>query len=141
MSLGCVHRFYFTHKAGRRCYHCNAPRGPNASLEIVWTLANARDLIRTMLPALQLAGYEVALAGSVLKEGMSAKDLDLVIFPISTATQDLEMLRVALRTAGLVLKYDEETVKRRWRTLGSEDEKHVEIFEHQGRRIDIFFLR
>lgn len=86
--------------------------------------------------------YHVALGGSVLFAGSSEHDLDLLIFPKSTETaSSMKDLRNALILAGGTLVFDADTVKRRWRKLGSLDQKHVEIWKFKGRRVDLFFVR
>lgn len=89
---------------------------------------------------LQSKGYYVALAGSVLTRGISNKDLDVVVYPESAPAHTHEKLRSHLEAFGLKLQVPVESVHRRWRKLGSSDTKHVEVWFHGQRRVDIFTL-
>lgn len=47
----------------------------------VWTLNDARDLLRVLQPELHARKWHVALGGGVLNAGQSYKDLDLYFLP------------------------------------------------------------
>lgn len=106
-----------------------------------WTLEQARALIDELVEPLKVAGYGLALAGSVLHKGESKHDLDLIVFPLSSETTDLSPARKAFHACGLRLFVGREHVVETWRKQGSRDDKHVEIWERANRRVDIFFLR
>lgn len=98
--------------------------------------------LAALCPELRTVGYDVALGGSVLTRGASAHDLDLVVFPLRTSTQNRSALLVTLERFGMHRQHSVEVVHARWRALGSRDEKHVEVWvDWAGRRIDLFFLR
>lgn len=109
----------------------------------MWTLESGVAFVRRLQLVASYAGYEVALAGSVLTRGRSSKDLDVVLFPRSTSVVNLEGLRILLTSTGILrLAHDRDTVTARWRRIGSDDEKHVEVWvTAEGLRVDLFFLR
>lgn len=49
----------------------------------MWEVIGALSLIRSLQPEVHKLGYHVALAGGVLNNGHSAKDLDLVFVPLT----------------------------------------------------------
>lgn len=106
-----------------------------------WSRDEALVFLAALAPLLREAGFGVALGGSVLVRGESSNDLDVVVFPFTTERFELGAARIAFQVLGMRPLYTEETVKKRWRQLGSNDMKHVEIWEHQNKRIDIFFLK
>ncbi len=112
------------------------------SEEPMWTLQSALEFIAELSPLVREVGYELALAGSVLKSGGSNNDLDIIVFPTTTAHQHVEALELALRFFGLKKRFTREFVQGKWREGGSTDEKHVEIwYDSLDRRVDIFLLR
>ena len=106
----------------------------------VWVLDDAVVFLRTLQEHVELVGYHVGLAGSVLTKGRSGNDLDIILYPATTAHKDYEGLIEALERAGLKRSIEREVVTRRWRRLGSEDRKHVEVWEYGNKRVDVFFL-
>lgn len=107
---------------------------------IKWTLEEAQTFLRNLSGHIATSGYEVALAGSVLKKGSSEKDLDVVLFPKTTARYNRRVLYRMLEDFGMVRQYTVEEVQRAWRLQGSMDTKHVEIWKFDSRRVDLFFL-
>jgi hypothetical protein len=107
----------------------------------LWTLGDATVFVRALSDVLKFAGYEVALGGSVLKNGRSMNDLDVILFPRTTVSQDLEAAAKAMKEWGMTKRHDKDFVQRVWRKQGSKDEKHVEIWEYKDKRVDLFFLR
>lgn len=106
-----------------------------------WSLDEARDFIQSLEVWLGPAGYHVGLLGSVLRDGTSHKDLDLVIFPLSTERLDGEACLRALETFGLTQVHGRSEVQARWRRRGSEDRKHVEVWRYGSKRVDLFFMQ
>lgn len=107
----------------------------------LWSLEEGVDFCRRLNKRLMHVGYVVALTGSVLFKGKSHKDLDLIVYPMSTSAVDLEALRGALTGFGIRPWIPVEEVHERWRKLGSTDTKHCEIWRSGIRRIDLFFLK
>jgi len=107
----------------------------------LWTLDRALTLARMLERLAAASGWHVALAGGVLIRGMSSHDLDLVFYPRSTATVDLDALRLVLVGAGLTQIHTREQVQADWRKRGSSDEKHVEVWQFDGRRVDVIIPR
>lgn len=114
-----------------------------------WNLLDAAALVRMLVEPMRETGWAVGLGGSTISKGESRKDCDLLLFPlrVSPGTNDAMMAsrktaaREVLEKAGLNLVHDAAVVRSCWRKRGSDDTKHVEIWEHAGRRVDVFFLR
>lgn len=104
-----------------------------------WTIDTAMVLIRIIAAELK-PRYFVGITGSVLMNGCSAGDLDLIVYPASSAEQDQGFVREVLSKSGLVQRYSVEEVHAAWRRRGSLDTKHVEVWEYNGRKVDFFFL-
>jgi hypothetical protein len=105
----------------------------------VWTLEEALTLCREL--AGHLTAHAVALTGSVLTKGASRKDLDLVLYPLTTAENDLDSLRQQLMAFGMTPLFTREIVLKQWHRLGSSDDKWVEVWSFQDKRIDLFLLK
>lgn len=112
------------------------------SASVAWTLELGVNFVRDLNVATELVGFHCALCGSVLHKGESSKDLDLVIFPMSTAKVDLEALQQCLKDQGLKLKFSRAFIASIWERKGRLDQKNVDAWElPDGRRVDIFHLR
>lgn len=106
-----------------------------------WVLEEAIVLVQTLAGPLREVGWAIALAGSVLVRGESEKDLDLILFPLSTWGATVADAKRTLTTFGFVCVHSEDAVKRAWRCQGSKDTKHVEVWaDARRRRVDLFFL-
>ena len=105
-----------------------------------WTHSLAIEFIHMLRKPLKNAGYDVGMTGSVLWDGTSNKDLDIIVFPLTTEKQDIEAVHRQLESCGLRLGLDREQITKIWRRKGSLDNKHVEYWEYRGRRVDIFYL-
>jgi len=107
-----------------------------------WTFEEGIDLVKALRRVLAEVSYEVGLAGSVLMRGESDKDLDIIIFPKCTHdTPTVDVAKFALVKFGMRLVCDREIVTEHWREKGSLDEKHVEVWHYNGKRVDVFFMR
>lgn len=73
--------------------------------------------------------------------GASEKDLDIILYPLQTGSEKLGLAYKFLNELGMKRLHNKEVVQKRWRRLGSMDEKHVEIWEYDSRRVDLMFLR
>lgn len=109
--------------------------------EPMWTLQQALDLHNALLPVVRDVGFCVALTGGVLREGSSRHDVDIIFYPLQSPAGDIGLLQEALRGFGMRLCADRAAVTARWRSRGSWDEKWVEVWELDGKRIDVFYLR
>jgi predicted nucleotidyltransferase len=109
----------------------------------MWTLDEAATFCHDLLPAVKAVGYYVGVTGSVLygDARASSHDLDLIIYPTSTVHSNADALTAALTAHGMRRLYDVDVVQARWRKLGSDDEKHVEVWAWGRKRVDLFFLR
>lgn len=107
-----------------------------------WTLSEATALLSGIAPGLLTRGFAVGLTGSVLTKGQSEHDLDIVLYPLQfTAETNWEAAREALTNAGFVCHLPVDVVQSAWRRKGSLDEKRVEVWLFNKRRVDVFFLR
>ena len=106
-----------------------------------WTLQEALLLIKDLQMPLKNAGFGIALAGSVLLEGESKNDLDLILFPQDTSSVNIEKARLVLQNGGMVPLWYRHEIAEFWFRAGSSDTKHVEVWAWNGHRVDIFFLR
>jgi len=70
----------------------------------------------------------------------STNDIDILIFPLTTAEQRHSALTAALESAGLDLRWPKHKVWQYWARIGSHDRKHVETWAFDGQKVDIFFL-
>jgi hypothetical protein len=109
----------------------------------VWTLDQGLEFVREIEPLLRKNGWGVGLTGSVLTEGVSHNDLDLIVYPQNSTEVSHNRLRGILQHSfGMELKWDLEKVHQAWRRHDSKDCKHVEVWETKlGRRVDLFILR
>lgn len=101
-----------------------------------WTMEEALTLIRELEPKMSAAGWHVALGGGVLLRGQSEHDLDLVFFPHVAGTANLRALQDVLTSMGWTRFRTVAAVHRHWRSIGSTDTKHVEIWECP-KRVDV----
>lgn len=117
-----------------------------------WTLEQAIDHVSIMRDLLRAVGFEVGMCGSVLFEGKSENDLDVIVFPTRRRlegftvrvdqTPAYEAIVQKLAKIGMMRTYTRDAVQARWRKLGSDDTKHVEVWHcPDGRRVDLFFLQ
>lgn len=110
------------------------------SLRDVWTLEGALPLLREVEAVVELLGYHVGLAGSVLTKGFSRNDMDMILYPASTARQPKEAVAAALKGLGMRQTHSVHVVWKAWKKMGSDDTKHVEKWEYRGKAVDVFFL-
>lgn len=114
----------------------------NTRYDSAWTRDEATLLLAGIAEELAARGFAVGLTVSVLTKGFSSHDLDIIIYPLQlTAETDWEIARQALVGAGFVCHIPVETVQAAWRRKGSLDEKRVEVWLFNKRRVDVFFLR
>lgn len=104
-----------------------------------WTFAQAVEFAQRLARVLKPVGYHVGMTGSVLLRGSSRNDLDLIVYPTSTCRVDREGVYRTLQPVGKRLYTCEETAAA-WRRRGSDDEKTVEVWEFDGKHVDLFFL-
>lgn len=110
-----------------------------------WTLEEAVTFIRALEEPLRLAGWGIGLTGSVLFRGSSSKDLDIIVYPLtSNANREPEDVYEVLKAypRRMTRLRTKEQLHEIWREKGSDDEKHVESWTiDHVLRVDIFFLR
>jgi predicted nucleotidyltransferase len=106
-----------------------------------WGQEELIDFLRTIRPQIRTAGFEIGITGSVLFDGKSDNDGDIIIYPRDGSVFDLSVLYITLEQLGLKLEFSHADVLKIWRKKGSNDIKHVEVWSHLERRLDIFILR
>lgn len=108
-----------------------------------WNLQEAQALVAKIWEPLAQAGFHVGLTGSVLYKGSSDKDLDLIVYPHKTGEKTLNDAVRALKSLGFVRWFNYKAV-RAARGQGDfeygYDNKKVEIWRYNKKRVDIFFL-
>lgn len=111
----------------------------------IWTLDEAIKLIREIQPEMHNVKYAVSLGGSVLNEGESYKDLDLIINPFYPEEVGEEFIaaRAKLETLGFTLVRNREEVANGHDeyAIVSNTNKWIEEWSFNGKRVDIFFLK
>jgi len=108
-----------------------------------WTFQEAATFLLELEIELKKVGYHVGLLGSVLHEGWSPKDLDIVVYPHrSTGKIPSPVdLSVHFGNMGLRLIYNSKKVRSFWKAMGSNDKKTVEVWALGTKRVDIFFMQ
>lgn len=101
----------------------------------LWTLNQACDLCNKLQDYLAPFGYGVGLTGGVLRRGESDKDIDVIVYPFKRLSSDFDSMYQSLSDFGL--KFIRLPNENRSYT---DDGKRVEVWEFQGKRIDLFFL-
>lgn len=106
---------------------------------LMWTLEQALEIVRDLEEG--LIGWHVALAGGVLQKGHSDHDLDLVFFPRNTSNIQLVDLYRGLGAYGLTRTHTDADMISHWRSKGSSDFKHVEVWTTtDDKRVDVIIL-
>ena len=106
-----------------------------------WGLEKALEFLRALRPALERVGFSCALAGSVLQEGHSDNDLDVVVFPLDTTCCNRSLADMVFKQFGMEQLWHRHEIAEFWHRKGSTDTKHVEVWSHNNRRVDVFFLQ
>jgi len=108
-------------------------------MKVKWTLDEALTFCRELQK--YIVGFSVGMTGGVLHKGNSCKDLDIIVFPNSTALHlDPQGLRLQFIEFGMRCMLNRDQVRAEWKKQGSEDTKHVEVWNYKGKRIDVFYL-
>lgn len=118
------------------------PQCPRATAcpDCGWYLEGALTFVRELAVVLQKCGWGVGLTGSVLFRGVSAKDLDLIVYPLNSTEVSGKMRVMALESMGLIRQCEIYQTHATWRRHGSLDCKLVELWRAGPRRIDLFIL-
>lgn len=106
---------------------------------MAWVLDDGLTLVRDLAERLR-PRYFIGLTGSVLVKGRSFNDLDVIVYPGSSVDQDKGFVEKVLTASGLRRLHTVDVVQAKWRRHGSQDAKHVEVWEYQGKKVDVFFL-
>jgi predicted nucleotidyltransferase len=100
-------------------------------------LDDAIDMVRNIEAALAPIGYHIGLRGSVLIEGESENDLDIVVYPHNSTNRAEFALHCTLGRLGMRLVRTVEQSHEHWRRKGSTDEKRIEIWNWNGIVMDM----
>jgi predicted nucleotidyltransferase len=106
-----------------------------------WTLPELLEFLTMIRPHIRRAGFELGVTGSVLFEGKSDHDGDVVVYPRDSSSFDLSVLYSVLEQLGLNLEFSHAELLKIWRMKKSNDIKHVEAWSYKGKRIDLFIFR
>ena len=112
-----------------------------------WTFNRALAFVRDLNPKLIEKGFWIGLTGSVLVDGESKNDLDIIIYPMDSTRRSVDMelaiIHDALRSFGMRELYSKDFVTQMWRKAGSNDDKWVEswLLPETNHRVDVFLLR
>lgn len=107
-----------------------------------WTFQDALQFVRLLNDEVKEAGFYVAMTGSVLFEGHSDNDLDLIIYPKDSTWYDLESLKEVLCNLDMEQRCSRALVAKVWERKGTADTKHVEKWRTKDKKtVDLFFLR
>ena len=101
----------------------------------LWTLDDARMFCYDLHDHLLPLGYDVGLAGGCLLRGKSDKDIDVIIYPLKRLFSNFELMKQSLPNFGL------KFIGLPNNNIGYiDDGKCVEIWEYDGKRVDLLFL-
>lgn len=103
----------------------------------LWTLDSAVALVRELHSKLVEKGCTIALGGGCLHKGFSYKDVDIIIHPLECKHESVmnfkfEPIQECLYELGLTYKRNAH--------IAEYSERNVQIWEYQGKRVDIFFM-
>jgi hypothetical protein len=112
------------------------------SREPVWTIGEALTFCKELREDVLPIGFSVGLTGGCLYRGHSFKDIDVILYPLKKPSAfDVHSLRDALLSSGkLKCKFNRTQMKDNWRYKGVADDKWVEVWDFNGRRVDFFFM-
>lgn len=111
-----------------------------------WTLEEGLQVTRYLERLFKPFGFHVALGGGVMLRGRSSKDLDVIVYPDKVtphfdASLHWAIVADALDEEDWVQFRDAEQMIKNWRSIGSDDEKHVEVWmDPKGRRVDLIVM-
>jgi hypothetical protein len=107
-----------------------------------WTFVQSLEFVRKLETVLDPLGFHTGLTGSVLQEGKSSNDLDIIVYPHNSGRVNFDPIHQALKDMGLQLLADHTQVARVWIRKGSFDTKCVEAWKtEKGQKVDLFYLR
>jgi hypothetical protein len=72
--------------------------------------------------------------------GGSDNDLDIVLYPHDSTKVRFDELREVLRKLGMIQIETVRQVHARWRDRGTTDQKHIELWMYDGRKVDNLFV-
>lgn len=107
-----------------------------------WTREDALCFLARSRETVEGAGLHLGLTGSLLYKDASTKDMDLIVYPRKTTAEiSLKKARECLVKIGMKqLRTREQVAKSRVNVEGELDLKHVEVWEYEKSRIDVFFM-
>lgn len=109
---------------------------------VEWTFFEAIAIVNDLDAAWEKSGWHFTFAGSVLRNGSSEKDLDIIAFPHDSSKASHGKLWRLLKGHRWKLRIDARQLHDFWRQKGSSDRKHVEVWKTEdGRRVDVFVLK
>ena len=106
-----------------------------------WSLTEALHMHNQLVPIAKAVGFGVGLTGGILRNCHSDHDVDVIFYQLQAPQGDIAELKGALKGFGMTCHTSRDELVAGWRARGSQDEKFVEVWQHEGKRVDIFFLR
>lgn len=108
----------------------------------LWTIDEAISFCRALRTIAEPIGFSVGLTGGCLYRGHSNKDIDVIFYPLKKPSPfDVGGLRTALKESGLLkCRLDRALMQKAWGYRGVNDDKWVEVWEADGKRVDLFFM-
>lgn len=107
-----------------------------------WSGDLAQRLVTVLEKSLATEGWHIALAGSVLHQGESHNDLDIIVYPHRAPNKDFDIPRKVFAMFGMELETPVDAVHKKWAMVdASHDRKHVEVWKWHHLKIDVFFLQ
>lgn len=106
----------------------------------MWTLEEALTVVRNIDPILKPKGWFVGISGGVLLKGSSVHDLDLLFVPMDNVDKCIACLHKCLVDFSWKIIRTKEEMQEGWRAKGLRDNKHVEHWEFNNKRIDVIIV-
>jgi len=107
----------------------------NRPMNTIWNIEQAQKLCANLERQLAPLGAHVALGGSVLYNGSSTKDVDIIIYPHANSDKVKSLTPIKAKLVELGFTYSDEAPS-------VNDGKIVRVMNDiSGRRVDFFFLQ
>lgn len=102
-----------------------------------WKRSEAESLLLELKEAL-FPHWAIALSGSLLFND-TGNDLDLIVFPWDGSNFNCPTVHSILTKFGMKRTRMVDQMHEFWRKKGSKDNKKVEVYHWNDKRIDVFF--
>ena len=109
-----------------------------------WTRESAFTFANLLEPKLSEIGWHCALTGDVIFKIKSFETLAVIVYPhrsIKSWRPFAELLKYDLNFTGLQEALNKIGMKNMWKAEGSTDEKIVEVWQYEKKRIHLYVMR